>query len=69
MINSNYMVNLMIDRSKLYSLLLMKKIKTSYEKCVRACVNIKYVPPIHNEEEQDVSVFIFEKGEIETVEY
>ncbi len=64
MINSNYMVNLMIDRSKLYSLLLMKKIKTSYEKCVRACVNIKYVPPIHNEEEKDVSVFIFEKGNI-----
>ena len=26
MINSNYMVNLMIDRTKLYSLLLMKKI-------------------------------------------
>lgn len=64
MINSNYMVNLMIDRSKLYSLLLMKKVKASYEKCVRACVNIKYVPPIHNTEEKDVSVFIFEKGNI-----
>jgi TATA-box binding protein (TBP) (component of TFIID and TFIIIB) len=64
MINSNYMVNLMIDRAKLYSLLLMKKIKTSYEKCVRACVNIKYVPPVHNDEEKDVSVFIFEKGNI-----
>ena len=64
MINSNYMVNLMIDRSKLYSLLLMKKVKASYEKCVRASVNIKYVPPIHNAEEKDVSVFIFEKGNI-----
>ncbi len=64
MINSNYMVNLMIDRAKLYSLLLMKKIKTSYEKCVRACVNIKYIPPIHNDEEKDVSIFIFEKGNI-----
>lgn len=64
MINSNYMVNLMIDRAKLYSLLLMKKIKASYEKCVRACVNIKYVPTIHNNEEKDVSVFIFEKGNI-----
>jgi TATA-box binding protein (TBP) (component of TFIID and TFIIIB) len=64
MINSNYMVNLMIDRAKLYSLLLMKKIKASYEKCVRACVNVKYVPPIHNNEEKDVSVFIFEKGNI-----
>ncbi len=64
MINSNYMVNLMIDRTKLYALLLMKKIKASYEKCVRACVNIKYVPPEHNKEEKDVSVFIFEKGNI-----
>ncbi len=64
MINSNYMVNMMIDRAKLYSLLLMKKIKASYEKCVRACVNVKYVPPTHNSEEKDVSVFIFEKGNI-----
>ncbi len=64
MINSNYMVNLMIDRTKLYALLLMKKIKASYEKCVRACVNIKYVPLEHNNEEKDVSVFIFEKGNI-----
>jgi TATA-box binding protein (TBP) (component of TFIID and TFIIIB) len=64
MINSNYMVNLMIDRTKLYSLLLMKKVRASYEKCVRACVNIKYMPPIHNSEEKDVSVFIFEKGNI-----
>lgn len=64
MINSNYMVNLMIDRTKLYSLLLMKKIKASYEKCVRACVNIKYTPPTNNTEEKDVSVFIFEKGNI-----
>jgi TATA-box binding protein (TBP) (component of TFIID and TFIIIB) len=64
MINSNYMVNMMIDRSKLYALLLMKKIKASYEKCVRACVNIKYVPPIYNNEEKDVSIFIFEKGNI-----
>lgn len=64
MINSNYMVNLMIDRSKLYELLLMKKIKASYEKCVRACVNIKYVPLTNNTEDKDVSVFIFEKGNI-----
>ena len=64
MINSNYMVNLMIDRTKLYSLLLMKKIRASYEKCIRACVNIKYAPPIYNDEEKDVSVFIFEKGNI-----
>lgn len=64
MINSNYMVNMMIDRSKLYQLLLMKKVKAQYEKCVRACVIIKYVPPTQNLEEKDVSVFIFEKGNI-----
>lgn len=64
MINSNYMVNMMIDRSKLYKLLLMKKVKAQYEKCVRACVIIKYVPPTKNLEEKDVSVFIFEKGNI-----
>lgn len=64
MINSNYMVNMMIDRAKLYGLLLKKKIKASYEKCVRACVIIKYIPLINNIEEKDVSVFIFEKGNI-----
>ena len=64
MINSNYMVNMMIDRSKLYKLLLMKRIKAQYEKCVRACVIIKYVPPTKNLEDKDVSVFIFEKGNI-----
>ena len=64
MINSNYMVNMMIDREKLYSLLLMKRIRAQYEKCVRACVIIKYVPHINNTEDKDVSVFIFEKGNI-----
>ncbi len=64
MINSNYMVNMMIDRSKLYKLLLMKRVKAQYEKCVRACVIIKYVPPTQNKEDKDVSVFIFEKGNI-----
>ena len=64
MINSNYMVNMMIDRSKLYSLLLMKKIKAQDEKCVRACVIVKYIPPTMNKEDKDVSVFIFEKGNI-----
>lgn len=64
MINSNYMVNLMIDRSKLYKLLLMKRVKAQYEKCVRACVTVKYIPKIENPEEKDISIFIFEKGNI-----
>ena len=53
-----------IDRSKLFHLLLKKKIKTSYEKCIRACVIVKYTPKKMNEEEKEVSIFIFEKGNI-----
>jgi TATA-box binding protein (TBP) (component of TFIID and TFIIIB) len=64
MINSNYQVNMMIDRNKLFNLLLKKKIKASYEKCIRACVIIKYVPTNDNTEEKEVSIFIFEKGNI-----
>ena len=64
MINSNYKVNMIIDRNKLFNLLLMKKIKASYEKCIRACVIIKYIPPTDNIEEKEISIFIFEKGNI-----
>jgi TATA-box binding protein (TBP) (component of TFIID and TFIIIB) len=64
MINSNYKVNLMIDRNKLFNLLLKKKIKASYEKCIRACVIIKYIPNTDNIEEKEVSIFVFEKGNI-----
>ena len=64
MINSNYKVNMMIDRNKLFNLLLRKKIKASYEKCIRACVIIKYIPSNDNIEEKEVSIFVFEKGNI-----
>lgn len=64
MINSNYKVNMKIDRSKLFTLLLKKKIKASYEKCIRACVIVKFIPEKSNDEEKEVSVFIFEKGNI-----
>lgn len=64
MINSNYQVNLQIDRSKFYRLLLMKKISASYEKCIRACVIIKYCPPIDNPDQKEISIFIFQKGNI-----
>jgi len=64
MINSNYQVSMQIDRDKLYNLLIKKKIKSSYEPCIRACVIIKYVPPIDNIEQKEVSVFIFQKGNI-----
>lgn len=64
MINSNYQVNLQIDRSKFYKLLLQKKISASYEKCIRACVIIKYCPPVDNPETKEISVFVFQKGNI-----
>ena len=64
MINSNYQVNMQIDRDKLYNLLLKKKIKSSYEPCIRACVIIKYVPIKENIEQKEVSVFVFQKGNI-----
>jgi TATA-box binding protein (TBP) (component of TFIID and TFIIIB) len=64
MINSNYQVAMQIDRDKLYNLLLKKKIKSSYEPCIRACVIIKYVPLVENIEQKEVSVFVFQKGNI-----
>jgi len=64
MINSNYQVAMQIDRDKLYNLLLKKKIKSSYEPCIRACVIIKYVPSKENIEQKEVSIFVFQKGNI-----
>ena len=64
MINCNYQVIMEIDRIKLYNLLLKKKIKSSYEPCIRACVIIKYCPPVDNVDQKDVSIFIFQKGNI-----
>ena len=64
MINTNYRMNLLIDRPKLYNLLLLKKIKTIYEPCIRACVIIKYTPLENNLEEKEVSIFIFQEGNI-----
>ncbi len=64
MINSNYQVAMQLDRDKLYNLLLKKKIKSSYEPCIRACVIIKYVPAKENLEQKEVSVFVFQKGNI-----
>lgn len=64
MINSNYKVNMIVDRDKLYLLLLKKKIKASYEKCISACVIIKYTPKKDNDEEKEISIFVFQKGNI-----
>ena len=64
MINSNYQVNMKVDREKLYTLLKKKNIKCSYEPCIRACVVVKYMPPNYNVEEKQVSIYIFQKGNI-----
>ena len=64
MINSNYRIRVRINRSKLYQLLLKKKIKSSFEKAIRACVIIKFKPLQENEDEKEISIFIFQKGNI-----
>jgi TATA-box binding protein (TBP) (component of TFIID and TFIIIB)/ribosomal protein L44E len=64
MINSNYKVNMQLNRYKLYELLIKKKIKSTYEPSIRACVIIKYTPLEDNLEQKEISVFIFQKGNI-----
>jgi len=64
MINSNYQVNMKIDRDKLYNLLKSRNIKCSFEPCIRACVVVKYTPLNFNPEEKQVSIYIFLKGNI-----
>jgi TATA-box binding protein (TBP) (component of TFIID and TFIIIB) len=64
MINSNYQVVIQIDRDKLFNLLLKKKIKSLYEPCIRACVIIKYIPIYENPDMKEVSIFVFQKGNI-----
>jgi TATA-box binding protein (TBP) (component of TFIID and TFIIIB) len=64
MINSNYCVNIQIDRENLFNLLLKKKIKCSFEPSIRACVIIKYFPELDNDAQKAISIFIFQKGNI-----
>ena len=64
MINSNYKVKMQIDRDKLYSLLKKKKIQATFEPCIRACVIVKYTPSMENIDSRDISIFIFQKGNI-----
>lgn len=64
MINANYKVNMVINREKLFELLNLKKIKVSYEPCTRACVIIKIVPKPETDAKKEISIFVFEKGNI-----
>lgn len=61
MILVNYRVRVQINRANLYNLLIKKKIKSSYEKAIRACVNIKFKP---NNKDKEISIFVFQKGNI-----
>ena len=64
MINTNYKVNMNIDRAKLYDLLLKMKVRASYEKSIRACVIIKFNPKKDNPTGKDISIFVFQAGNI-----
>lgn len=64
MIYCNYAISIQIDREKLYDLLKKKKVKCSYEPCIRACVIIKFVSTHDNPDYKEVSIFIFKKGNI-----
>ena len=64
MINCNYQVRVTINREKLNNLLTKKKIKSSYEPCIRACVIIKYIPEENNDVRKEISIFVFEQGNI-----
>lgn len=64
MINCNYKIRVTINREKLNNLLLKKKVKSSYEPCIRACVIIKYIPPEENINNKEISIFVFEQGNI-----
>jgi TATA-box binding protein (TBP) (component of TFIID and TFIIIB) len=60
MINSNYKIDIKIDRDKLHELLKKKKIRSAYEPCIKSCVIVK-IPNVNN---KDISIFIFQKGNI-----
>jgi TATA-box binding protein (TBP) (component of TFIID and TFIIIB) len=64
MIYCNYSLSVKIDREKLYNLLQKKKIKCIYEPCIRPCVIISFTPSQDNIFSKEVSIFIFEKGNI-----
>lgn len=64
MINSEYKLATQINRNNLFNILYSQKVKCSYEKCIRACVTVKYVPENNNEDNKEVTICIFEKGSI-----
>lgn len=60
MINSNFHIGFLINREKLFSILNQLQINCTYEPCIHACVNIKYLYKTKN----IISIFVFESGSI-----
>jgi len=60
LINTNFTIGFQINREKLYKLLLRKRIECTYEPCVHACVNIKFMSGNGTK----ISIFVFESGSI-----
>jgi len=60
LIVSNFNVDFLINRAKLFSILRKEDIRCSFEPCIHACVNIKY----NYKNKDTVSIFVFESGSI-----
>jgi TATA-box binding protein (TBP) (component of TFIID and TFIIIB) len=59
MINSNFNIGFIIERSKLYNLLTLDKIECLYDPTKHSSVDIKYKTDV-----ETIPIFIFEKGSI-----
>ena len=65
MINTNFKMSYKIDRDELYRILINNNIKCTFEPCVHAGVNIKFVVgKKKNNANKEVSIFVFESGSI-----
>lgn len=60
MINSNFNIGFKINREKLYSILFAMNIPCTFEPCIHACVNIKFL----FKNTDIISIFVFESGSI-----
>jgi hypothetical protein len=53
-----------INRNKLFELLQKKKIQSSYEPCIRACVVVKFTPIQENKQKNQITISIFKLGNV-----
>jgi TATA-box binding protein (TBP) (component of TFIID and TFIIIB) len=61
---ANYKINMEINRNKLFELLQKKKIQSSYEPCIRACVVVKFTPIQENKQKNQITISIFKLGNV-----